>query len=85
MNAFNVDNIKEETIDYMIPLWKNRELIAPKAAEYSKGATILLEWITACVEYKIKKSTLNGIKKTDAEVTVVSLKQLISWTSCKRN
>lgn len=68
MNSFNVENIREEIIDCLMPLWKNYSILAERVAEYSKGASILLEWMTACVEYKVKKSTLNGLKKTEVEV-----------------
>jgi len=68
MDKFNPETIKEENVDLILALWKNYNAIQPKIAKVSRAASILLDWITACMEYKIKKATLDGIKKSLTDV-----------------
>jgi len=68
MDKFNPETIKEENVDLIMTLWKNYNSIQPKISKVSRAASILLDWITACMEYKIKKATLDGIKKSLSDV-----------------
>ena len=71
MNSFNVDHIKQESIDILLPLWKNYSGIYSVLQKQSKGACILLDWITAYVELKIKKETFNSVKKNLLDVEYI--------------
>jgi len=68
MDKFNPENIREENVDLILTLWKNYNTVQPRISKTSRGASILLDWITSCMEYKIKKATLDGIKKSLSDV-----------------
>jgi hypothetical protein len=76
MNSFNAEYIKEDQIDVLLPLWKNYSIIHPNLQRQCKEACVLLDWITGCVEFKIKKATLNNIKKNTNEVQLKIKEQL---------
>ena len=68
MNSFNVENIKQENLDFFLPLSKNYSIISLILQKQSKGACILLDWMTGCVELKMKKLILSNVKKNLLDV-----------------
>ena len=68
MESLNVDNLKEETVESLISIWKNQAIFTDKISSIAKGGVIILDWISACVEYRVKKLTLNDLKKREHDV-----------------
>ena len=79
METFNVDNMKEEIVEDLIPLWKHQTDILERVSGVSKGAAILLQWVVGCVEYRVKKLTLNDLKKTESEVNETNILRNIDF------
>lgn len=73
MNAFNPINIKDENLQKLMSLWLNYQTVEPKISKIAKGGSILLEWMTACMEFKVKKATLTSLKKSDHDVKQTTL------------
>lgn len=71
LDKFNPENIREENVDLILGLWKNYNAIQPKIAKTCRGASILLDWVTSCMEFKIKKATLESVKRSLLEVRVI--------------
>lgn len=68
MNSYSPENLKQEIIDQILPLWKNYTILSPIMAKTHKGAQYLLDWITGLLELKIKSDTLKTAKKKFPEL-----------------
>jgi len=69
MHEFIPENISETQLSQLLPIWKNYPILSQKCKKYPKIISLMLDWIRAGVEYKLKKEILNGIKQkfTDSE------------------
>ena len=81
MNVFDPESIKQEHMDKLMPLWLNYQTLQPKLSKTSKGAAILLDWMTSIVEYKVKKATFSSLKKSENEVTSIDFAALLNDVS----
>lgn len=63
MNSISPDHLSEEQLTALLPIWKNQQSLQAKLAKSARGAVIIAEWISHCVEYKLKKETLNSAVK----------------------
>lgn len=63
MNSISPDHLSEEQLSALLPIWKNQQILQAKLAKIARGAVIIAEWISYCVEYKLKKETLNSALK----------------------
>ena len=68
MRDFAPETLGEHQLTTLLPIWKNYTVLAAKVKKYPKGITLLLDWIRAGVEYKLKKEVLNGFKQKVAEI-----------------
>ena len=63
MSSISPDHLSEEQLSALLPVWKNQQTLQAKLAKVARGAVIIAEWISYCVEYKLKKETLNSALK----------------------
>lgn len=63
MNSISPDHLTEEQLSALLPVWKNQQTLQAKLSKTARGAVVLSEWISYCVEYKLKKETLNSAVK----------------------
>ena len=63
MNSISPDHLSEEQLSALLPIWKNQQTLQAKLAQTARGAVVIAEWISHCVEYKLKKETLNSAVK----------------------
>lgn len=63
MASITADHLSEEQLNELLPIWKNQQTIQIKLLKTSKGGALLAEWISHCVEYKLKKETLSASVK----------------------
>lgn len=63
MNSISPEHLSEEQLSALLPVWKNQQTLQAKLAKVARGAVIMAEWISYCVEYKLKKETLNSALK----------------------
>lgn len=68
MTSITADHLTEEQLNELLPVWKNQQTIQSKLLKTSKGGAVLAEWISYCVEYKLKKETLNASVKKVPEL-----------------
>lgn len=80
MNNASPDLFTEEQMSVLLPVWKNQQVIVSKLEKVSKGGVILAEWISACVEYRLRKETLLAAqhKLPDLDRRLKSQLQLIA-------
>ena len=58
MSRVAPDELKEEQLTALLPVWKSQEQIHHKLQGAFAGAVVLTEFIALCVEYKLKNETL---------------------------
>ncbi len=68
MRDFAPEALGEQQVAALLPIWKNHVAVAAKVKKYPKGVGLLLEWVRAGVEYKLKKDVLNGLKQKLSEI-----------------
>ena len=64
MNSISADHLTEEQLTELLPVWKNQHLLQASLQRTARGAAIISEWISHCVEYKLKKETLTSAQKS---------------------
>jgi len=60
MTSVSIDRLSEEQMQTLIPVWKNQQTLLVSLRKQPKGASILAEWLSSCVEYKLRKETLTA-------------------------
>jgi len=68
MDSMNVENMTESKLSELLPLWKNYPILHEKLQAEALGAEIILRWISAAVEFKIKKEALIATKAKHSEL-----------------
>ena len=68
MILLNVDNLKEETMQKCMFYWKNHSTLYPMLRKTNKGGCVVLDWLSALVEYRLKKETINSLKRKFIDV-----------------
>ena len=68
MTSYNPENLNEEQTKKLFALWKNYPQISQKIIKINKGVALLLDWMTAVLEYKLKIETLKSAKKKFIDV-----------------
>lgn len=68
MNALNPENLRQDIVEQILPLWKNYNVLSQQLSKVSKGAQYLLDWMTGLLEMKIKSETLKDAKKKFPEL-----------------
>lgn len=68
MNALNPENLRQDIVEQILPLWKNYIVLSQQLSKVSKGAQYLLDWMTGLLEMKIKSETLKDAKKKFPEL-----------------
>ena len=68
MNALNPENLRQDIVEQILPLWKNYIVLSQHLSKVSKGAQYLLDWMTGLLEMKIKSETLKDAKKKFPEL-----------------
>ena len=68
MNSFNPENIPQEHVDKLMPLHADYQAIQSKIVNLSKGSSLLLDWMIALVEFKMKKATMKSLQKAKRDV-----------------
>jgi len=63
MSSNDPETLKEENIEILLPLWKNYQHLYTQISKIHKGAGIMLSWITAVFEYKLKIETLKSSRR----------------------
>ena len=53
----------EETIEKAMPFWKDHHSLSIVFKKSHKGASVVLDWVTALIEYRSKKETINSLTK----------------------
>ena len=64
----DVENLNEEMTQKCMFYWKNYQTLSSSFKKANKGASKVLDWITAIVEYKLKKETINSLKRRFIDV-----------------
>ena len=70
MNSFSVETLSEDKLADLLYLSKNYKELEGKMGKISEGAQVLLSWMSATVQFKLKKETLNNSKKRLVEVNI---------------
>lgn len=64
MNSISADHLSEEQLTGLLPVWKNQHVMQASLQKAGRGACVISEWISHCVEYKLKKETLNSAQRS---------------------
>ena len=64
----DVENLNEEMTQRCMTYWKNYQALSTNFKKANKGASKVLDWITAIVEYRLKKETINSLKRRFVDV-----------------
>jgi hypothetical protein len=62
MLGIRPDLVKDTSIEFALPLWKNYSTLSPSLRKVSKGAGALLDWVTSVVEWKLKNETMRNLQ-----------------------
>ncbi len=68
MILLNVDELTEETMQKCMAYWKNHAALYPMLKKNNKGSCVVLDWLSSLVEYRLKKETINSLKRKFIEV-----------------
>ena len=63
MNGVATELVSQEKMNDLLPVCRNFHEIHTKLQKISRGASLIAEWISYSVEYKLKKETLYDSKK----------------------
>jgi len=64
----DIESLNEEMTQKCMFYWKNYQTLASNFKKANKGASKVLDWITAIVEYKLKNETINSLKRRFIDV-----------------
>ena len=64
MNSISADHLTEEQLTGLLPVWKNQHVMQANLQRAGRGASVISDWISHCVEYKLKKETLNSAQRS---------------------
>ena len=76
MNSVSADRLTDEQLTELLPIWKNQQTLLVKLSKVSKGGSVIAEWISSCVEYKLRKETLTASLRKLPELEKKIRKQL---------
>ena len=85
MSSVSADRLTEEQMQAMLPVWKDQHTLLTKLQKQPKGASILTEWLSSCVEYKLRKETLTAAlhKLPDLEHKIrLQLQKIAETNAC---
>ncbi|OMJ91743.1 hypothetical protein SteCoe_5644 [Stentor coeruleus] len=68
MLSIQNDQLSENVINEVLPLWKSQNLMRLKLSKISTGACLLLDWISLIVEYNLKCEIILTSKKRIPEL-----------------
>jgi len=68
MNNFSSECLSEETLQSLMPLWKNQLTLNNKLKHNYFGMSVILRWICTNVELKLKKETLKSQQRKIPEL-----------------
>lgn len=64
MDNISPDHLTDEQLTALLPVWKNQYKIQANLSRFTRGAVCIAQWISHCVEYKLKMETLNTAQKS---------------------
>lgn len=68
MDSLSAAHLTEEQLTALLPVWKNQHQLQSALQRTAKGAANIANWISYCVEFKLKMETLNCAQKEIPEL-----------------
>ena len=68
MNNLNPDNLTDDQVEKLLPLWKDYINLSQIIPSNLKGINLILDWICSSIEFKLKKATIYSLKKNFTQV-----------------
>lgn len=68
MLAVQTEILPDDTINEVLPLWKNQDALKQKLSKISNGAEILIDWISRVVEYNLKSEMIISSRRRIPEL-----------------
>lgn len=62
MTGLKLEGLSNSSIESALPLWKNYNLLSASIKKNYKGASIILDWITSVVEWRLKNETMKSLE-----------------------
>lgn len=63
MGSVSAANLTEDQLTALLPVWKNQHQLQSTVQRSAKGAGSIVQWISFCVEFKLKMETLSSAQK----------------------
>lgn len=59
----NAEALDEGVIERAMPFWKDHHSLSIVFKKSHKGASVVLDWVAALIEYRSKKETISSLTK----------------------
>ena len=77
MVTFDPENMEQEANTDATILWKNYHTLSPNFKKNNKGASVVLDWIAAIIEFRLKKDIINSLKTKSIDVKALAFGLII--------